>query len=225
MSEVWRQYEVTDPAGNRLELRQMRDGDVLGQLERKTGEDWVLEKELSLADLIMPEQRLSEWEVRQIKDAARDYKPVSPTTAAAFSQALKLDQLLYLRGIKRVDLISDEDKWNGLYDPNQDAIVLQQKFEPKSAEEKVQIILHEAGHRGQFVVDPKAYEAFVKLGMDKLLNFLKMANAVHLQDWQENGIDDTAKAQEAFAESYSRFCLNREMPDEIRRFWQKRVSR
>lgn len=80
------------------------------------------------------------------------------------------------------------------------------------------MILHEAGHRGQFTIDPAAFEEFEAGGLGTIGAFRKMANAVHLQDYRERGVVD-GLVGEIYAESYARFCLDGALPDGFREFW------
>ena len=142
----------------------------------------------------------------------------------AWELAKKRDLLGYADGLKRLTFEPDRDKWNARYEADNDVVVIQAKFLVKGFIEKTQIFLHEFGHRGQ-VKDPKSYEAFLGLGLNKLENFLDMANKVHREDYAKNDVDSTEVSEEAFAEGYSRFCLGLEMPDELRAFWQERAKR
>jgi hypothetical protein len=142
--------------------------------------------------------------------------------AGALAQAVELDQLGYLDGLSGgVREIADVDNWNSTYDADRDDITLQAKFSGKAFADKVQTFLHEAGHRGQ-EVDAGTYQAFVRLGMDKLSSFVAIANPTHLKDFARHGIDNVA--EEVFAESYSRSMLGLELPAELAEFWQTRLA-
>jgi hypothetical protein len=150
-------------------------------------------------------------------------KDADNSTAVAFNLAVKRDRLQYLRGIKSVKLLNDHDQWNAAYDPNTDTIELEQKFDAKPLAEKVEILLHEAGHRGERL-EPETYLAYQEARLSSVESFLSMANCVHQKDFAENGIEPSVMAQEEFAESYSRFCLGRDMPESLREFWSLRAS-
>lgn len=132
------------------------------------------------------------------------------------------DRLNFLRGIRRVALSDRDDGWHAHYDGDEDVITLQPMFWEQPTDVRQQILLHEAGHRGQHRA-PDTYRAFLDAGHATLANFLGMANDAHLDDWTERGIKRDELASEAFAESYSRFCLGRAMPDDVRRFWKEQV--
>jgi hypothetical protein len=137
----------------------------------------------------------------------------------AFQEAADLDQLGYLEGLAGVREVADVNQWNSDYDPDRDGITLQAKFNGKSFYDKVQTLLHEAGHRGQ-EVDADTYEAFKRMGENKLSFFVAIANPTHLKDFERHGIKDIA--EEVFAESYARSMLGLEMPAELAEFWQER---
>jgi hypothetical protein len=130
----------------------------------------------------------------------------------------------YLPGLKKLTLTPDTDKWNAAYLPDNDEISIQAKFHKKPFMERVQILLHEIGHRGQFTADPETFKKFKAIGLDKVGFFLKMANQVHQEDYRKNGIKPKELADEVFAESYSRYALGLPMPAELRDFWATRGS-
>jgi hypothetical protein len=145
--------------------------------------------------------------------------------AQAWERTRSIDPLHYLDGLTRLTLIRDFDKWNGAYLPDGDAIEIQDKFHRKEFHDKVQTLLHEAGHRGQMKVDKATFARFKALGLSKRSSFLAMANKVHQEDYRKNGIESSIMADEIYAESYARFSLGMDMPEELRTFWTERVSR
>lgn len=142
----------------------------------------------------------------------------------AMAQARSIDPLRYLRGLKELKFIGDTDKWHADYDFDNDTITIRNKFHRKPFMDKVQILLHEIGHRGQSV-DPKTFKAFKAQGLATVENFLAMANEVHREEYKKHGIGASELADECFAESYSRFALGMDMPEKIRQFWAERTSR
>jgi hypothetical protein len=138
-----------------------------------------------------------------------------------FHKAEDLDRLGYLRGLKRVRAIPDRDKWHAKYDEDEDEIELETKFYEKPRAEQMRILLHEAGHRGQ-EVDPEAYEAFKRLGLNRESAFVAMANPTHLKGFARRGDVDGGFAAEVFAESYARWTLGLDMPGELQLFWDER---
>jgi hypothetical protein len=142
----------------------------------------------------------------------------------ALKQARAIDPFDYFPGLKRLVLTPDTDKWNAAYLPDKDEMVVQAKFHKKTFMDKVQTLLHEIGHRGQFTADPETFKAFVKAGLVQVGFFVRMANPVHLADYLKNGIGKRELADEVFAESYARYALGLDMPDELRGFWATRES-
>lgn len=154
-----------------------------------------------------------------IRDGTKD--GISKSTIEAFRQAYYLDPLGYMFGIKSIRIVPDSNKWNAQFDNKSGAIILQRKFEAKDLLDKVQTLLHEAGHWGQYN-DPITYSAFKKAGLNRKDFFLDIANNVHRQDYEANGIDNIA--EEVFAESYARFALQLPLPQKLRDFWAKRAD-
>lgn len=142
----------------------------------------------------------------------------------AWAQAASIDPLHYLKGLKKISFVGDPDKWNADYDPDNDTITIRNKFHKKTFMDKIQTLLHEAGHRGQMKVDAPTFQAMKKSGLITRQNFLAMANQVHKEDYRENGIEDEVLADEVFGESYARFALGMEMPEGLRKFWEARVG-
>ena len=136
--------------------------------------------------------------------------------------ARELDALSYLHGLKRFELVSDRDKWNASYDPDEDRIAVEGKFEAKHTKEKLHILLHEAGHRGQ-EVDPETYEDFKARRLNQEKYFLAMANETHMRDYRCRGHVDNL-AEEVFAESYSRYALGLHLGPELAAFWRERFA-
>ena len=144
--------------------------------------------------------------------------------ADALKQARAIDPMKYFPGLKRITLTPDTDKWNAAYVPDKDEMIIQAKFHKKTFMDKVQTLLHEIGHRGQFTADPATFKAFTKAGLVQIGFFLAMANAVHQEDYRKNGIGRKELADEVFAESYSRYALGLPMPADLRGFWATRGS-
>ena len=141
----------------------------------------------------------------------------------AWVQAQSIDPLRYLEGLSKLSFVSDIDNyWNASYTPDDDTVTVAAKFHDKSFNDKVQTLLHEAGHRGQ-KIDRRTFEQFLREGLDRLRFFLAMANKAHREDYDKNGISASEMADEIFAESYSRFALGMEMPEPLRAFWTRRV--
>jgi hypothetical protein len=144
--------------------------------------------------------------------------------ADVWAQACSIDPLQYLKGLSKLSHVNDIDNhWNGSYSPDNDEIELSKKFHDKPFMQKVQILVHEAGHRGQ-KFDPKTFERMKSDGLIKLPYFLAMANKEHQEDYKKNGIERKAMADEIFAESYSRFAFGMDMPDALRKFWERRMQ-
>jgi hypothetical protein len=123
--------------------------------------------------------------------------------------------------VRGVRIVADVDKWHGEYQPDGDEIILRAKFAKLPFDEQVRVILHEAGHRGQFSVDEATFDAFVESGLGTVKAFQRMANAVHLADYREQGFVVGLEG-ETFAESYARFCLDGALPPGFREFWNAR---
>lgn len=137
--------------------------------------------------------------------------------------ARQFDRLGYMKGLSKIELEPDRDKWNANYDPDKDTITLEGKFEAKDDAEKLHIMLHEIGHRGQNK-DAETYEDFKRRGLNQEQYFLEMANPVHLRDFRCRGHVDNI-AEEVFAESYARYVLGLPMPLELHEFWREWVAR
>ena len=138
-----------------------------------------------------------------------------------FEAARRFDRLKYLEGLKQIILSPEGNQWHAGYDPDKDEIVIQPKFERETVETRLHIMLHEAGHRGQDV-DADTYEKFKKLHLNQISSFLSMANSEHLEAYQKTGKVEDSIASEVFAESYARFMMRLEMPEELRQFWRQR---
>lgn len=147
---------------------------------------------------------------------------VSEEASAALTRARQLDELHYLRGLTSFRSIPDRTKWHAAYDPDRDEVETEAKFEQLGFDAQVQVLMHEAGHRGQ-EVDAPTYEAFKAAHFNQLSLFLAMANPVHLRDFEKKRHVD-GLASEIFAESYSRFVLGMEMPEVLRAFWTMRFA-
>lgn len=141
----------------------------------------------------------------------------------AWEKAVAADRLGYARGIAGVSVVADRDAWHARYDPETRTVVAQQKLDREPRDGQKRILLHEIGHRGQ-EADPETYEAFKALGLDRLQDFLAIANRAHLEDFKRRGVVD-GLAAETFAESYMRACLDVEQPAELREFWEERFAR
>jgi hypothetical protein len=142
----------------------------------------------------------------------------------AWAQAKSIDPLQYLDGLTKLTFVRDLDHWNAAYLATTDEIEIQDKFHVKMFMDKVQTLLHEIGHRGGMRVDKATFKKFKTLGLSKRSNFLAMANKVHQEDYRVNGIAPSVMADEIFAESYSRFSLGLDMPEELREFWTERTA-
>jgi len=146
---------------------------------------------------------------------------VLPFADPALAAAARRDRLNYLDGVAEVIETEDVDQWNADYDPDHDCIRVQGKVEKKPLAERVNIVLHEAGHRGQFVVDKAAFRAFKAAGLVRKDLFEAIANRTHIHDFERTGrVYDMAG--EIFAESYSRACLGMPLPAPLLAFWRQR---
>lgn len=144
--------------------------------------------------------------------------------ADVWAQAQATDPLRYLQGLAKLTMVGDiDDHWNASYTPDSDEITVARKFHDKPFMNKVQILVHEAGHRGQ-KFDPKNYKRYLALKLNKLPFFLAMANKEHQQDYKKNGIGKREMTEEVFAESYGRFATGMEMPEPLRKFWMERLA-
>ena len=148
---------------------------------------------------------------------------VLPFADPALAAAARRDRLNYLDGVAEVIETEDVDQWNADYDPDHDCIRVQGKVAKKPLAERVNIVLHEAGHRGQFVVDKAAFRAFKAAGLVRKDLFEAIANRTHIHDFERTGrVYDMAG--EIFAESYSRACLGMELPEPLQAFWDDRLG-
>ena len=144
----------------------------------------------------------------------------SATFQEAFEAAEADDRLGYLEGLSKLRVVKDRDQWHAEYDPDTDEIVVQQKLLADPLHEQTRTLLHEAGHRGQYLKDKSVFRKFKQLGLDTTEHFEAMANATHLHDFRRiHHVDDMSG--ECFAESYARFCLGMEMPAALMAFWKK----
>ena len=154
---------------------------------------------------------------------ARDNVGPQQDFVHAWVKAQSIDPLRYLEGLSKLTFVSDIDNhWNASYTPDDDTVTVAAKFHGKTFSDKLQTLLHEAGHRGQ-KVDKRTFEQFKAQGLVKLSFFLEMANKAHRDDYDKNGISPSEMADEIFAESYSRFALGMEMPEPLRAFWARRA--
>lgn len=165
--------------------------------------------------------RSNEPEVSQLEDEDQELALDQQLRDIVWHSANEHDRLGYLTGAEIET--SDADYWNAHYDFYNDLITLRKAFFSLPLDEQVHVLLHEAGHRGQ-ALDYEAYEEFRRLGLDRLQSFVQMANRVHLEDYQRTGEVDGGVPAEVFAESYARWCLGREMPEELRAFWDARMA-
>lgn len=142
--------------------------------------------------------------------------------ADPWREAKTADRLGFLAGA-RVVATGTDGKWHASYDPDTDRIETHSKFETLPADERLHVMLHEAGHRGQ-EIEPALYETFKAAHLNDLPSFLEMANPVHLRDFEEKGHVDGGIATEVFAESYARAVLGLPMPEPLREFWMVRLA-
>jgi len=135
------------------------------------------------------------------------------------NEAREFDREGYAFGLRRIRIKPDRDKWHSYYDFGRDEIVTEGKFWRQPAAERLHMMLHEIGHRGQ-AVDRHTWEEFKRRHEATMRSFRLMANPVHLRDEREGHLHNLA--EEVFAESYARWCLGLPMPDELRGFWDGR---
>ena len=157
-------------------------------------------------------------EVRSARQARAD--EVSRETSDDMSRARAVDRLGWLAGVSKIATVQDEDLWHAQYDDADDSITLESKFFDLSPAERLHVLVHEIGHRGQAVA-PEVFREFERLHSDRMDEFCHMANPAHLEDLQEHGIEARDLAAEVFAESYSRAALGLEMPADLRAFWSR----
>jgi len=174
------------------------------------------------ADMVTARGRASLVQARQ--EMARGFADddVPPSQKDVFAAARKLDVLGYTHGMGGVKETPDRNQWHAQYQPDDDTITLQKKFEELPFPDRLHIALHEIGHRGQSI-DPEAFEAFKRLHVNKAEDFMAMANPVHLEDFRRRKTVDAVDS-EAFAESYARFLLDLDMPIELHGFWRDRMA-
>lgn len=140
----------------------------------------------------------------------------------AMHTARSADPLRFLEGLGKLTFVSNiSNRWNASYTPEADEITIAEKFHDKTFFDQVQTLLHEAGHRGGMLVAPELFSEFLRRKLSRVDYFLAMANEVHREDYRKNGISPDEMADEIFAESYSRFALNMEMPSALREFWRE----
>jgi len=149
----------------------------------------------------------------------RTTRDVSPVVVV-LAEARQRDRMGYMCGLRRLALVPDSTKWHSNYDATDDTVTLERKFFGQAFDRQIETLLHEAGHRGQ-TVDRESYELFKRDGLNTRENFLAMANKAHRDDYHRHGIRDLA--EEAFAESYGRFCVGWGMPPRVAAFWVSRV--
>lgn len=135
------------------------------------------------------------------------------------AEARRYDHMGYSFGLRGVRISPDRSKWHSYFDPSRDEVTTEEKFWREPSAERLHMMLHEIGHRGQGV-DRSGYEKFKRLHLNRLPLFEAMANPVHLRDEREGHLHDIA--EEVWAESYARWCLGLPMPDELREFWDER---
>jgi phage-related protein (TIGR01555 family) len=181
-----------------------------------------LEAELGQAGQKKPKQPQSPPPARG--DAAdggiQDYDDDESDLRSEMMTAQRYDTLGYLKGLRSLILVPDRDVWNAEYDPDDDAVIIQQKAMDLPAGEHVRIFLHEGGHRAQYKVARKTFSAFKRAGLGTLAQFKAMANEVHQEQYRKTGkVQDLIG--EVFAESYARFILGMNMPNELLDFWKK----
>jgi hypothetical protein len=131
------------------------------------------------------------------------------------SKAAGADRLGFM-GDVHIREVPDIDRWHSHYDPDKDEIVIQAKFWREPPATRLQMLVHEMGHRGQQVA-PKAYARFKRLHLATIHAFEDIANPVHLRDERAGHLHDLS--EEVWAESYSRWCLGLAMPGKLREFW------
>jgi hypothetical protein len=158
-------------------------------------------------------------EVRSARFARAD----AAGSDGALGLVARLDRMRYLPGLRALRAVPDHGPWHAGYDTDADAIEVQPKLLDLPPAERVHVLLHEAGHRGQ-EVDGDSYEELKRRGLNTLASFLAMANQAHLAEYERRGEVEGGLAAEVFAESYARFCAGLEMPRELRRFWMERFA-
>jgi len=195
----------------------------------KPGEDvfcrckyqWMFNLRDLPADMLTAKGRGALREVRlAIADSdSRDGGGLDEGNARALGAARENDRLDYLDGVASVrEVAQGDDDFHSWYDPDEDEIGIKPAFADRPHDERMHMLLHEAGHRGQ-EVDPAAWEAFERLGLATREAFEEMANVAHRRE----GARGRDREEEVFAESYARFCLGLDMPAELRDFWRGRV--
>jgi hypothetical protein len=157
--------------------------------------------------------------------------PGSRTDAAQITElsrsvvwdAYQLDRLGWMNGVADIKVSDDHSEWHAQYDDGPDSITLYPKFFDLSPWEQLHTLVHEVGHRGQ-IVGRRVYDAFLEAHVHQLEDFLHIANKVHIEDFEREGIDRNVLADEVFAESYARACIGLAMPDELIEFWNNQLS-
>jgi hypothetical protein len=157
----------------------------------------------------------------EVQIAQRD--SLGPRAEAALATAERCDLMRYFDGLKRIAPVPGESEWHSEYDEERDQIVLHPSFEDLSETEKVETLLHEAGHRGE-QIDPQSFGEFKTRHLDDLSSFESIANPVHLAEFKRTGKIDSGLASEVFAESYARAMLGLPVPSRLREFWDDRLG-
>lgn len=176
----------------------------------------------------LPSEYLTKKGEQTLAEAREKVRQMSRTDAdhgnleGLLDAAKALDRLGYLDGLKEFLVLPGSGRWNASQDPATDEIAVYETLLGRPERDRVHILLHEAGHRGQDV-DAEWYEEFKRRHLNDLPSFLSIANAAHLCDYARTGEVDSVAA-EAFAESYARACLNLGLPREIEEFWRERIS-
>lgn len=138
-------------------------------------------------------------------------------------EACAHDVLGYLDGLTKVSYGPDRDQWNAGYDPEPDELLIEGKFEGLPAAEQLEVLLHEAGHRGGLKVDRRAFREFKRRDFCELEDFLAIANETHLRDFARRGVVD-GLTHELFAQSYAASCLGKPLPPDVAAFWRQRCG-
>lgn len=149
---------------------------------------------------------------------------VDQQVATALARAAALDRMGWMPGLREVRVVPDRDRWHAQYDDATDSVELQAKFSLLSPDDKVEMLLHEVGHRGQ-ALEPKFFGRFRRANLAKMASFASMANAVHLEDLRRTGAVDGGMASEVFAESYGRAMTGRPVPADLAGFWTAAVAK
>jgi len=120
-------------------------------------------------------------------------------------------------GLKEL-YVTGGGSWLGssCYFPEHDSLLLMDGWLSKTSDERERSLLHEIGHRAQFVTRKQDFVDFRTHGLKKY--FYDVIDSKYSDNYKPS-----QHAGETFAQSYALYLCNIKQPEELNQFWRDRL--